>query len=180
MKKVITAAVASCLFVCASGCAIFYDYTALPSGHYWPKRPAWSVVPNTTPTTSHLDIRAVYLRRRSDDWCHIYRFWPSGRVMLKSLPYPPSLESIDDLSRSYLGYYRIESGSLFIETYGPAGSPAMKGGYSKRVFEITESSVIKLSGDFNGHNYQDFTKYDMKYRKYEKYPIAGMKTEPFW
>lgn len=111
-----------------SGCLFVpRQFRVLPSGHYWPKNERWTIgasANTTNHTTSGFDSDVVYLQRSSTNWCHLYRFWPSGHALCANMSFPLDVEKLERFcdGASYLGYYAIEDGQLFVEIYGPEGT----------------------------------------------------------
>jgi hypothetical protein len=177
----------SLLTVSGVGCVVKipYDYRVLDSGHYWPKNDKWTVRPEANQLhyiDKALDFNAVYLNTYPphDESCFTYRFWKNGRMIAKNMRNPPSIEDVDDLRGSYLGYYRIENGYVIVEIYGPVAPPIGRGGYSKRTYDITDEGLLWISKQSTRWNYEDMSNWDKKQRLFVRYPIEGMESEPFW
>lgn len=147
----------------------------------WPEIPAFTILPSTNAALyleAGIDFDSVYVRNSLNNRGYLYyRFWPNGRVLLRSTVGRPTLEDVETFADASIGYYSTKASIVRSELYVPAGSPPWESGYELVESQIDKDSIVELNSRFNGSSAKDLLKYDLRYIKQ---PMPGMKRQPDW
>lgn len=123
----------------------------------FPREPAFTIMPVNGYSNVGIDYNSVYCVRfesigknnKVSVSYNYYRFWPNGRVLIKSSEYLPTKESVESFEGAYLGYYKVNGRNLVMEFFIP-DSGIMDWDYIRTYALIGKDQIIELRSEIRG------------------------------
>lgn len=128
----------------------------LSEGRHFPKKPGFTVQPQTNSAEAGLDFNAVYYSRHepptnsdlrvSYNYC---RFWPNGRVLGNYTDHVPTKADAENFTHAYLGYYQVTNQNLVIEFFIP-NTARFRWDYCREYYQIEGNRLRRLRQEMDG------------------------------